>query len=57
MDSGDLVAPMMQQPDMGSFGGEEPAQEPMEAPEMPMQPETPMEAPEMPMQAPEGMME
>jgi hypothetical protein len=60
MDSGDLVAPTMQQPDMGSFGGEEPAEGPMEAPEMPMQleqPEMAMEAPEMPMQPPEGMME
>jgi hypothetical protein len=60
MDSGDLVAPTMQQPDMGSFGGEEPAEGPMEAPEMLMQPEQPemaMEAPEMPMQPPEGMME
>ena len=60
MDAGDLVAPTLQQPDTGSFGGEEPAGEPMEAPEMPMQPEQPemaMEAPEMPMQPPEGMME
>jgi hypothetical protein len=56
MDSGDLVAPTLQQPDMGSFGGEEAGEEP----EMPMQPEQPemaMEAPEMPMQPPEGMME
>jgi len=60
MDAGDLVAPTLQQPDTGSFGGEEPAGEPMEAPETPMQPEQPkmaMEAPEMSMQPPEGMME
>lgn len=65
MDAGDLVPPSMQQQQpMGVFGGEQPMEQPGEAPEMPGQPEqmgeapeAPMEMPaEMPEQAPEGMM-
>ena len=64
MDAGDLVPPSMQQQPMGGFGGEQPMEQPGEAPEMPGQPkqmgeapEAPMEMPaEMPEQAPEGMM-
>jgi len=54
MDAGDLVAPTMQQPDMGSFGGEEAPEMGEMPPEAPEMGEMSMEAPEMP---PEGMME
>ena len=65
MDSGDLVSPVThQQQGMGSFGGEQPAEQPGEAPEAPGQPEQPGEPseaqpqmPQQPAQAPEGMVE
>lgn len=53
MDAGDLVSPVMhQQQGMGSFGGEQPAEQPGETPEAPGQPEQPGEPPEAQPQIP-----